>query len=113
MGKKAALPFHEFCEVEWEDATSEDGWADKDTDLSPELMITRGWLVKSEERYITLANTIYKNSADHFGGTQTIPRGMIINCRKIKVSNAVKHKSRHQLHPEPSAEEIHREPRKG
>lgn len=110
--RKGSQPFAYYLEVEWEDAASNDGWADKDTDLGPEIILSRGWLVKEHATYITLANTIHKESDHQFGGTQTIPRGNIVKCRELKVSNA-SIKLRRKLHPEPGAEEVHREPRKG
>lgn len=80
------LPFEHFLEIEWEDAASNDGWADKDTDLSPEIIISRGWLVKSEQSYITLANSIHQDSDHQFGGTQTITRAMIVQCKELIVA---------------------------
>lgn len=99
-------------EVTWHDASSEDGWIDKDTDLSPPVMVTRGWLYKDEKNYLVLVNTIRKDMDGGVGGSNTIPKGMIISQRKLKVSNA-SNKLRHKLHPEPGAEELHREPSKG
>lgn len=110
--KKGALPFKTYLEIEWEDAASNDGWADKDTDLSPEIILSRGWLVKKTSNYLTLANSIHRDNDHQFGGTQTIPLGMILKCRELKVTNA-RSKSRHNIHPEPGAEKIHREPSKG
>lgn len=82
--------FHNtFMEVTWLDASSEDGWIEKDTDLSPPRMVTRGWLYKETDTYIVLINSQISNSKDEIvGGSNTIPKGMIIASRKLKVSNA-------------------------
>lgn len=82
------LPFKHFLEVEWEDAASNDGWIGKEEDTTPETIISRGWLVKEAEGYVTIAAAIHKNDDHEYGSTQTIPRGMIRVCRELKVTNA-------------------------
>lgn len=97
-----------YMEVTWLDASSEDGWVDKDTDLSPPEMLTRGWLYKETDTYLVLVNTLRQNADGEVGGSNSIPKGMITSSRKLKVSNASK-QLRRKLHPEPGAEELHRE----
>jgi hypothetical protein len=106
------LPYPTFIEIEWEDAASNDGWISKEEDTSPVIIVSRGWLVRETDTYITIANSIHKFSDQQVGGTQTVPLGMIKSRRELKVTNA-RSKLRHKLHPEPSAEEIHREPGEG
>jgi hypothetical protein len=106
------LPYTVFLEIEWEDAASNEGWVSKDEDTSPVLIVSRGWLIKENARYLTLANSIHKHSDSEVGGTQTIPCGMIRLRRELKVTNA-RSKLRHKVHSQSSAEEIHREPSKG
>lgn len=101
-----------FMEIEWLDASSEDGWIDKDTDLSPPVMLTRGWLYRETDTYVVLINSMSKDEEGQVGGSNTIPKGMIVATRKLKVSNASS-KPRHKVHPKPGAEELHREPSKG
>lgn len=110
--RRSKLPYSTFLEVEWEDAASNEGWVAKDEDTSPEIIVSRGWLVKNEIGYVTLANSIHKTSDAEVGGTQTIPRGMIRHCKELKVSNA-RSKSRDKVHPEPTTETVHREQSKG
>lgn len=106
------LPFETFIEVVWDDAVSNDGWVSVDTDATPERVVSRGWLIRREDTYIVLAGAIYESHGNTIGSTQTIPIGMIVSERELKVTNA-RSKLRHKLHTEPGAEEIHREPRKG
>lgn len=102
------LPFPIFMEVHWNDAVSNDGWVTLTEDTEPQLVITRGWLVKTNEHYITLAASVYPYNTDTVGSTQTIPTGMIVSRRELKVTNA-RSKLRNKLCPEPAAEEVHRE----
>lgn len=112
MPKKVKSPERDFMEVTWLDASSEDGWIDENTNLEPPEMITRGWLYKNEEKYLVLVNSIVQDGEGSVGGSNTIPKGMIVSSRKLKVSNA-SIKLRRKLHPEPRSEELHREPSKG
>lgn len=96
----------DFLEVVWHDASSEDGWIDENTDLSPPVMTTRGWLYKEEEKYIVLVNTLRSDMDGGVGGSNTIPKGMIISSRKLKVSNASV-KLRSKIHPKSGTEELH------
>lgn len=109
--KEERLPYDTFLEVEWVDAASNEAWSDASDDMSPPTMVTRGWLIKETDTYIVLANSLNKNSKD-FGGSNSIPKGMLLATRKLKVSNASS-KLRHKVHSKSSAEELHREPSKG
>lgn len=112
MAKRKRLAFDKFLEVEWGDAVSNDGWVTLTEDTAPQVVISRGWLVKRTDNYLTLASSVYPENAETVGSTQTIPCGMIISSRELKVSNA-RSKLRHKVHPEPDTEEVHREPSKG
>lgn len=89
MAKKEQRP---FIEVVWLDASSTDGWIDESTDLSPPQMTTRGWLYKETDTYVTLVNTLRGDQEGGVGGSNTIPKGMILSQRKLKVSNNVRRK---------------------
>jgi hypothetical protein len=104
----------EFWEVVWDDAASNDGWVDVDADTTPERIVTRGWLIRKTETYLTLAASqhLSDENKNRVGSTQTIPCGMIVSKRKLKVTNASS-KSRNNLRTKPGAEELHREPSKG
>jgi len=106
------LPFDTFIEVVWDDAVSNDGWVSVDEDATPERVVSRGWLIKRTDTYLVLAGAVYERHGNTVGSTQTIPIGMIVSERELKVTNA-RSKLRHKLHPEPSAEEVHREQGKG
>lgn len=106
------LPFDTFMEVVWDDAVSNDGWVDVEEDAKPERIVSRGWLIKETDSYLLLAGAVYERHGKTIGSTQTIPTGMIVSRRKLKVSNASSN-IRHKVHPKPSAEEVHREPSKG
>lgn len=112
MPRKGALPYSTFVEVVWEDAASNDGWVSHTDDTTPEIIVSRGWMIKDEEKYITIASAIHKSSKDEIGSTQTIPRGMIVSFNQLKVSHASK-QLRRKVHSEPGAEKLHREQSKG
>lgn len=112
MTKGAKLPYEKFVEVIWEDAASNDGWISNTEDTSPEIIISRGWLIRETNKYITIASALHCSSAEEIGSTQTIPIGMIVSRRELKVSNA-SIKLRRKVHPEPGAEKLHREQSKG
>lgn len=109
---KGYRPPYPFVEVIWDDAASNsEAWVHKDDIALPEQVITRGWLIKENDRSIAIASSIsnIEEFEDTVGNTMTIPKGMIVSRRKITVSNASS-KPRHKLHPKPDAEEVHREP---
>ncbi|SRR6266403_1430523 len=112
MIKKQAYGYNTFMEIVWEDASSNDGWSSQSDDHETETVITRGWVVKQTDKSITLAGSVGPTKDDTFGSTQTIPCGMIVSKRELKVTSASS-KSRYKIHPEPSTEEVHREPSKG
>lgn len=110
--KRLSLPYTTYMEVVWDDAASDDGWVDVTLSSDPTRIITRGWLIKKTDTYLMLAASLHVDTASTVGSTQIIPIGMIVTCREIKVSNA-RSVTRHNIHPEPSAEEVHREPSNG
>jgi hypothetical protein len=112
---KKYVPPYPFVEVIWDDAASNsEAWVHKDDIAAPEQVITRGWLIKEDERSIAVASSVsnIEEFEDTVGNTMTIPKGMIVSRRNIKVANA-RSKSRHNVHPKSGTEEVHREPRKG
>lgn len=110
--KAGKIPFNTFLEVHWNDAVSNDGWVELSEDTEPQLVITRGWLVKETAHYITLAASVYPDNTSTVGSTQTIPNGMIVSKREVRVTNA-RSKLRSKVHTQPHSEELHREPGKG
>lgn len=112
---KSYRPPYKFIEVIWDDAASNsDAWVHKDDIALPEQVITRGWLIKEDERSVAIASSVsnVEEFEDTVGNTMTIPRGMIISRRELKVSNASV-KLRHKVHTKSSPEEVHREPSQG
>jgi len=98
-----------YLEVIWNDAASNDGWVDTSDDTSPIKIISRGWLIKETPTYLVLAAA--KHCAEEsttVGSTQTIPTGMIIKKRTLRISNAAR-KTRNKIHPQPNSEAVHRE----
>lgn len=110
---KRKLPFARYMEVEWLDAVSDDGWVASKEIADPQHMITRGWVIAETAEYVKLAATIYADSDETVGGTQTIPAGMIVSKKEIRTTNARSKRTSDQFHPERNAEEVHREPREG
>lgn len=89
-GKKVKFPY-DFLEIIWDDAVSNsESWTTVADILEPERVITRGWKVKETDAAITLASSIDYAEAEGetVGNTMTIPKGMIIQMRKVKVTYA-------------------------
>lgn len=85
---KVTFSYNTYMEVTWLDASSEDGWISQETDLSPPRMVTRGWLYKETDTYIVLVNSQNTNSDQEIvGGSNSIPKGMIVSSRKLRVSS--------------------------
>lgn len=113
--KKGYVPPYKLTEVIWDDAASNsEAWVHKDDMEAPEQVITIGYVIKEDDRAVYIASSV-ANDEEHeetVGNTMTIPKGMIVSRRNVKVVNASR-KLRHKIHTEPSAEELHREPSDG
>ena len=111
---KYKIPYRRV-EVVWKDAASNsDSWIAIADISDPILINSTGWLVKDEPDAVVVASSVSHDGEgnDNVGNVMTIPRGMIISIKDVKVVNA-RSKLRHKLHTEPSTEEIHREPGEG
>lgn len=87
--KTTYRPPYKFVEVVWEDASSNsETWVHTKDIAAPEEVITRGWLVRDEEKYVALASSVANEDLeeDHVGNTMTIPRGMIMMMRELKLT---------------------------
>ena len=69
-------------EVEWEDAASHSGWLDvpKPGEVTPLMVRSTGYLVQSDKRGITLAQSI--TSHDKLGDILRIPRVWVRKVRR-------------------------------
>lgn len=84
-------PPYKFVEVIWDDAASNsEAWVHKNDLALPEQVITRGWLIKEDDRAIYIASSIANNVEfeDTVGNTMTIPKGMVVSRRDLKVASA-------------------------
>lgn len=92
MPKSAAYtPPYPFVEIIWDDAASNsETWVTTDDITGPEQVITRGWLVKEEEKFIAVAASVANEAIENetVGNTMTIPKGMIVSRRELKLSTA-------------------------
>lgn len=110
------LPDYPYMEIVWDDAASNSAtWVDLENIAETERVMTRGWKVRETESSITLASSVSMQAEFHgnVGNTMTIPKGMVVTQREIKVIKKNAKHTQHRLHPEPDAEEVHREPSKG
>lgn len=104
-----------IVEVIWEDAASNsESWVDLDDIAEPEKVNTTGFLVKETDVYVTVATSVSmeEDKIKTVGNTMTIPKGMIVSRREVRVTNA-RSKSRNKLRTKPCPKEIHREQSKG
>lgn len=100
-----------LVEVIWDDAASNSAsWVDVDDVAKPEQVNTTGFLVKETDTYITVAGSVSNDEENikNVGSTMTIPKGMIVSRREVKISNA-RSKPRHKVRTEPTTEAVHRE----
>jgi hypothetical protein len=71
-----------IVEVTWEDAESDHGWEPSaDTDMSPAMAVTVGFLIKDESERVVIASTC--DAQNNSNNRLKIPRGMIRSMRKI------------------------------
>lgn len=75
-----------FVEVEWADAVSTADWRSPDNLPRVIPCISRGWLVIDDEEQVTLVATMQQMDNGHVGEVVSIPRGMVLRIRKLKVS---------------------------
>lgn len=88
---KRYLPPYLFVEIVWDDAASNsETWVTTDAIAGPEQVITRGWLVKETDKYIAIAGSVANEAIENetVGNTMTIPKGMIVSRRELKLSTA-------------------------
>lgn len=111
MRKQSFKIPYPLVEVIWDDAASNsESWVHIDEIVVPERVNTTGFLVKETDTYLTIAASVsaVEDYIETVGNTMTIPKGMIVTRREVKLVNA-RSKSRNKVHPEPVAEEVHRE----
>lgn len=88
--KAEAELLYEYMEIVWDDAASNSAtWVHLNDIATTERVITRGWNVKETDDAITLASSISADDhdLDIVGNTMTIPKGMIVEQRKLRVVN--------------------------
>lgn len=90
------IPFR-FVEVLWEDAASHNAsWADLEEvekdGIGTVMVLTRGWLIKERERYVSIAGSVFADDEDseQVGNITSIPRGMIRHIKDLKIVTARK-----------------------
>lgn len=91
MGSKKAIKPYPLIEVIWNDASSNsESWVHLNDIAVPEKVNTTGFLVKETDDYITVANSVPVDEADNetVGNTMTIPKGMIVSRRHVRIVNA-------------------------
>ncbi len=75
-----------YVEVLWLDAVMSGGWENLARLVTPEPVISRGWLVADEKEHIVLASSIGAMPGDEdVGGTIAIRKADILKQRRLKV----------------------------
>lgn len=75
-----------FVEVKWLDSSSTGTWSSIKDLAEPIEILTRGWLVRDEEKYVTLAGSRYANPGydqEMFGEHITIPKCSFLSKLKV------------------------------
>lgn len=68
--------------IEWEDADTDHGWEElEDSDFSPTLASTVGFLIKEDDAAVSIASTYSGSSTNN---RMRIPKGMIKTMKVIK-----------------------------
>lgn len=115
MTKRKAFKIpYPLVEIIWDDAASNsESWVNLSDIQEPERVNTTGFLVKETDEYLTVANSVSaeEDFIDTVGNTMTIPKGMIISRREVRIANV--RKPKHKVHPKPAATEVHREQGEG
>jgi hypothetical protein len=82
-------PPYKFVEIIWDDAASNSQtWVQIQDVTAPAPIITRGWLIRDEPKFVALASSVSNEELedDHVGNTMTIPRGMIATMRELRLT---------------------------
>lgn len=88
---KAYTPPYPFVEIVWDDAASNSAtWVEVSEVTAPEQVITRGFMVKETDTYVCLAGSVSNEELHEqtVGNTMTIPKGMIVSRRELRLSTA-------------------------
>jgi hypothetical protein len=94
---KKYKPPYKFVEIVWDDAASNsETWVQPKDVTAPEQVITRGWLIRDEPKFVTVASSVSNEDLDedHVGNTIAIPRGMIETMRELKLTTHKAKKAR-------------------
>ena len=70
----------------WDDAEGESGWSEEPiAPLTPTLATTIGFLIRDEPNYVLVADSYFSGSRV-IGGTNKIPRKMIVEMQEVQLS---------------------------
>jgi hypothetical protein len=87
--EKSYRPPYKYAEIVWDDASSNSAsWVAISDIAAPEQVITRGWLVKETDAFVSLAASVSNEdlAEEIVGNTMTIPKGMIVSRRYLKLT---------------------------
>ena len=76
--------FPQFVEVIWDDAQSTADWVDRDNLPKVPRHVTRGWLIKDDDKEIILAATLQMTGGDALGEVVNILKGMVVERRVMR-----------------------------
>lgn len=82
-------PPYKFVEIIWDDAASNSKtWVEIADVAPPAPVITRGWLVRDEPKFVSVASSVSNEELeiDNVGNTMTVPRGMIVTMRELRLT---------------------------
>jgi len=79
------VKFPKYVEVFWEDALSTAEWVERDKLPKVPRHVTRGWLIKEDDKELVIAATLQVSGGDSLGEVVNILRGMVVGVRVMKV----------------------------
>ncbi len=79
------MKFPEYVEVFWDDALSTAEWVDRGALPKTPRNVTRGWLIKEDEKELVLAATLQVSGGDSLGEVVNILQGMVVGMRVMRI----------------------------
>jgi len=81
------VKFPKYVEVFWDDALSTAEWVERSSLPKVPRHVTRGWLIKEDEKELVIAATLQLTGGDSLGEVVNILQGMVVGVRVMRVND--------------------------